>query len=112
MADYEYDSNYGTWLTTAGATGFPTPVSIRGVIKYLCTQVGLVGGGTKAAQVGKRISLADNQEDVVRLLEDAFREVAAAVAVDVVAKADPVCHCGLPLSQHSEALGCTFQEMR
>jgi hypothetical protein len=52
MADYEYDSNYATWLATSGATGYPTPVSIRGVLKYLCAQVGLVGGGTKAAQVG------------------------------------------------------------
>ena len=52
MADYEYDVGYATDLTTAGATGFPTPVSIRGVLKYLCAQVGLVGGGIKPAQVG------------------------------------------------------------
>lgn len=51
MADFEYDQNYPTWAATGGLS-VPSPVSIRGMIKALCSAVGAVGGGTKAAQVG------------------------------------------------------------
>ncbi len=47
----EYDNNYATDLANAGATGYPTPVNIRGVFKYICNRLGS-GGGVTSFQVG------------------------------------------------------------
>jgi hypothetical protein len=40
MSELEYDTNYATWAAAAGITPATSPLSLKGLIKALCTAQG------------------------------------------------------------------------